>query len=82
MTAWSKRGGGHCTGALPRRSASWHPPEAEANPQLIATHFTEAGETAAAIGWWQAAGLRSLQQSAVTEGLDQLDMALTLLASC
>jgi class 3 adenylate cyclase/tetratricopeptide (TPR) repeat protein len=55
------------------------PAEAEANPQLLATHFTEAGEIEPAVTWWLAAGVRSLRQSAITEGLEQLDKGLALL---
>jgi class 3 adenylate cyclase len=52
---------------------------AETQPQLLAIHFTEAGEVEEAVAWWQAAGMRSLQQSAVTEGLEQLGSGLELL---
>jgi hypothetical protein len=55
------------------------PTEAETQPQLLATHFTEAGEIESAITWWLAAGARSLKQSAMTEGLDQLERARDLL---
>jgi len=55
------------------------PALAEAQPQLLAIHFTEAGEHDEAVRWWRAAALRSLQQSAMTEGLEQLDRALELL---
>lgn len=55
------------------------PALAETQPQLLATHFTEAGEVKEAVTWWLAAGTRSLQQSATTEGLEQLSRGLELL---
>jgi class 3 adenylate cyclase len=55
------------------------PALAETQPQLLAIHFTEAGETEEAVGWWHAAALRSLQQSAMAEGLEQLNRGLDLL---
>ncbi|HYZ33968.1 MAG TPA: hypothetical protein VE684_16990, partial [Crenalkalicoccus sp.] len=51
-----------------------------ARPQLLAHHYTEAGLAAPAARWWLAAGLQSLQQSAMTEALAQLRRGLTLAA--
>jgi predicted ATPase len=41
---------------------------AEAHPELLAHHCTEAGLTAQAIPCWQKAGQRASQQSAHVEG--------------
>jgi predicted ATPase len=50
---------------------------AEAEPELLAHHFTQAGLTEAAIEWWGKAGQRSLERSALVEAAGQLTHALT-----
>jgi class 3 adenylate cyclase/predicted ATPase len=49
---------------------------ATAEPELVAHHFTEAGMTEAAIEWWGNAGHRSVEHSALVEGIAQLTRAL------
>jgi class 3 adenylate cyclase/tetratricopeptide (TPR) repeat protein len=49
---------------------------AEAEPELIAHHFTQAGMTEAAIEWWGKAGQRSVEHSALVEAVAQLTRAL------
>jgi class 3 adenylate cyclase len=66
-------------GRLGAALRAFSPALAETQPQLLAIHFTEAGETEEAVSWWRAAAMRSLQQSAMTEGLAQLERGLDLL---
>jgi predicted ATPase len=49
---------------------------AAAEPELLARHFTQAGLIEAAIEWWGKAGQRSLERSALVEGIEQLARAL------
>jgi predicted ATPase len=49
---------------------------AAAEPELLAHHFTQAGLIEAAIEWWGKAGQRSLERSALVEGIEQLTRAL------
>ena len=50
-------------------------------PELIAHHFTEGGQTAEAINYWQLAGKRATQRSANAEAIAQLNRAMALLES-
>jgi predicted ATPase/class 3 adenylate cyclase/ribosomal protein L40E len=54
---------------------------AEAHPELLAHHYTEAGLTAQAIPRWQKAGQRASQQSAHVEAINHLGRGLELLAT-
>jgi predicted ATPase len=47
---------------------------------LLAHHFTQAGLTEAAIEWWDRAGQRSLQRSALLEAIAQFTRALDQIA--
>ena len=49
---------------------------ASAAPELVAHHFTQAGLADAAIEWWDKAGQRSLERSALVEAIAQLTRAL------
>jgi class 3 adenylate cyclase/predicted ATPase len=49
-------------------------------PELLAHHFTQAGVTEAAIEWWDRAGQRSLQRSALVEAIAQFTRALDQIA--
>jgi class 3 adenylate cyclase/predicted ATPase len=53
---------------------------AAAEPELLAHHFTQAGLTEAAIGWWRTAGQRSLARAALLEGVEHLKRALDQIA--
>ena len=53
---------------------------AAAEPELLAHHFTQAGLMEAAIEWWGKAGQRSLERSALVEGIEQLTRALDQVA--
>jgi TOMM system kinase/cyclase fusion protein len=57
------------------------PETAEAQPELLAHHFTEAGLTQAAIDCWVRAGGLASRRSASSEALHHLDRALRLLQS-
>ena len=48
-------------------------------PELLAHHFTEAGLTEPAIGYWLKAGLRSRERSAEIEAISHLTRGLSLL---
>ena len=51
---------------------------ADAEPEIIAHHFTEAGLPEAAIEWWGKAGEQSLRRSAITEASSHLRKAVNL----
>ena len=55
------------------------PQTAETQPELLAHHFTEAGLTEKAIGYWLKAGLRSRERSADVEAIGHLTKGLALL---
>ena len=54
---------------------------AEAEPELLAYHFTQAGLTEAAIEWRGKAGQRSLERSAFAEAAEQFTRALRQIAT-
>ena len=54
---------------------------AATEPELLAHHFTQAGLTESAVEWWGKAGQRSLAQSALSEGTEQLRRALDQIAT-
>jgi predicted ATPase len=49
---------------------------AVSEPELVAHHFTQAAMPEVAIEWWGKAGERSLERSALMEGVEQLTRAL------
>jgi len=53
----------------------------ETQPELLAHHFTEAGEARQAIDYWLKAGLRCRARSAETEAIGHLVKGLELLAA-
>ena len=55
------------------------PETAEVQPELLAYHFTEAGQVAEAIHYWLRAGKRAAQRSSNLEAIAQLTRALSLL---
>lgn len=58
---------------------SQFPQTAETQPELLAHHFTEAGLTEQAVGYWLKAGQRSQGRSAVCEAIGHLTKGLALL---
>ncbi len=54
---------------------------AESRPELLARHWTEAGQVEKAAALWGKAGLRSAQRSALVEATEQLRRALDLIAT-
>jgi hypothetical protein len=52
-----------------------------AQPALLAQHFTEAGLTAKAVGYWLKAGQQAVARSAMTEAVVQLERGLDLLGT-
>jgi class 3 adenylate cyclase/predicted ATPase len=54
---------------------------AESRPELLARHWTEAGQIEKAAALWGKAGQRSAQRSAVVEAAEQLKRALDLIAT-
>ncbi len=77
--------------SLPRRTRRQHhqriaevlatrfPVVAGAQPEQLAHHYTEAGETALAVHWWSLAGERASRHSANPEAISHFTHALTLL---
>jgi predicted ATPase len=57
------------------------PETAEAQPELLAHHCTEAGLTAPAVGYWQRAGQRAVERSANVEAITHLTKGLAILTS-
>jgi class 3 adenylate cyclase/predicted ATPase/tRNA A-37 threonylcarbamoyl transferase component Bud32 len=55
------------------------PQTVETKPELLAHHYTEAGLTQKAIGFWLRAGLRSRLRSADTEAINHLTKGLAML---
>jgi class 3 adenylate cyclase/tetratricopeptide (TPR) repeat protein len=55
------------------------PQTVETQPELLAHHFTEAGLTEKAVGYWLKAGQRSRERSAVNEAIGHLTKGLALL---
>jgi len=56
------------------------PEVAEAQPELLAHHYTEAGLGAQAIPFWQRAGQRAIERSANPEAISHLTTGLELVA--
>ena len=54
---------------------------AETQPELLARHYTEAGQIEKAAGLWGKAGQRSLERSALVEAVAQLTRALAQIAA-
>jgi predicted ATPase len=54
---------------------------AAAEPELLAHHFTQAGQIEVAIEWWGKAGQRSLERSALVEAAAQFTRALDQIAT-
>jgi class 3 adenylate cyclase/predicted ATPase len=54
---------------------------AAAEPELLAHHFTQAGQIEVAIEWWAKAGQRSLGRSALVEAAAQFTRALDQIAT-
>ncbi|WP_257461116.1 protein kinase domain-containing protein [Archangium lipolyticum] len=55
------------------------PEQVETQPELLAHHYTEAGQYALAIQYWARAGKRASQRSANLEAISHLKQALRLL---
>jgi hypothetical protein len=53
---------------------------AESQPQVMARHYTEAGQIEKAAGLWDKAGRRSLDRSALIEAVEQFKHALNQIA--
>ena len=57
------------------------PEKAEAQPELLAHHYTEAGQNEIAISYWQQAGQQAIQRSAHQEAIAHLTKGLEMLTS-
>jgi class 3 adenylate cyclase len=55
------------------------PETAEAQPELLAHHYTEAGLTGQAVAYWYKAGQRAIERSAHVEAITHLRQGLALL---
>lgn len=67
--------------AIARAMEERFPETANADPQLIAHHHTEAGQWASAVDWWHRAGLQALGRSSNSEALSHLGKAIELLGN-
>ena len=56
------------------------PETAETSPELVAHHYTEAGDAKQAVGYWYAAGRRAVERSANTEAVGHLTHGLQLVS--
>ena len=65
--------------AIGRALVDQFPEQRESQPELVAHHFMEAGQSDEAIGYWLQAGRRSAQRSAHREAASQLKRGLDLL---
>lgn len=54
---------------------------ADSQPEVLARHYTEAGQLERAANLWSKAGRRSLSRSALVEAAEQLTRALSLIAT-
>jgi predicted ATPase len=66
-------------GRIAQALAAQFPALTEAQPELLAHHFTEAGQVEQAIGYWARAGELASRRSASVEAVSHLRQALTLL---
>src|SRR5262252_8834358 len=57
------------------------PDTVEVEPELVAHHYTEAGCSAQAVGYWQQAGQRAIQRSANVEAIAHLRQGIELLTT-
>jgi len=55
------------------------PETAEAQPELLAHHYTEAGLTEKAVGYWHHAGQKAIERSAHVEAIAHLRQGLAML---
>jgi class 3 adenylate cyclase/tetratricopeptide (TPR) repeat protein len=59
--------------------AEQFPDTAEIQPELLAHHYTEAGLSGPAVGYWRRAGQRAIERSAYVEAIGHLTKGLELL---
>jgi len=59
--------------------AEQFPETAETQPELLAHHYTAAGLSEHAIGYWQRAGRKAHERSANVEAINHLTQGLKLL---
>jgi len=57
------------------------PDVANGEPHILAYHWTEAGDTERAVGWWLRAGIRAMQRSMMSDAITQIRRGLDLLAT-
>ena len=55
--------------------------EAEAQPEVVANHFSAAGTAPDAVSWWHRAGQRAVQRAAYAEATSHFKKGLEVLAS-
>jgi TOMM system kinase/cyclase fusion protein len=61
--------------------AAQFPETVETQPELLAYHYTEAGLSGQAVGYWQRAGQRALERSANLEAIESLTKGLAVLTT-
>ncbi len=57
------------------------PSEAEAQPEIVANHYSAAGIAPDAVSWWHRAGQRAVQRAAYAEAISHFSKGLEVLAS-
>ena len=57
------------------------PDTVETEPEIVAHHYTEAGCSQQAVGYWQQAGQRAIQRSANVEAIAHLRQGIELLTT-
>ena len=70
-----------CHSRIGHALESRFPETIESAPELLAHHFTEAGESEKGIQYWRMAGLRAQSQNAVVEAIDHFTRGLRVLES-
>src|SRR5206468_2743466 len=68
-------------GAIARALAERFPAIAEEQPEVLAHHYTEAGEAEPAVAAWQRAGERAFGRGALGEAVSHLRRGLAVLAT-
>jgi predicted ATPase len=68
-------------GRIARALEQSFPESAEAEPELLAYHLTEAGQAEPAITYWRKAGLRAIERSANVEAIAHLTKGVELFSA-
>ncbi len=78
MKVSSRHNASMCIGRIAETARDQLPEWANAEPEIIAYHFTQAGLAVSAVEWWSKAGDLAMRRSAYAEALAHLERALQL----